>query len=383
MQRCIPEQIVSLRASSRNPYQHLSYRPRPLWQCLHRLDTLRIEIERASLQMSEKRPMAPQLTDQEGAELRLSNYNSSVTHVRMVHDDLMVFRVRPDGGVPHFQAGQFTMLGLGYWEQRVPRTQAEHLSDEEVRKMIRRAYSISFPMVDDARVDGAGRGDRVAVLRHDDCDFLEFYVALVRESPGIPPALTPRLFALKPADRLFVGKKITGHYTLSTVADGQDVIFLATGTGEAPHNAMIAELLARGHSGHIISAVCVRERRDLAYDAVHRALEKRFSNYRYLPLTTREPINVDRRHAGYVGKQYIQDLITAGRLEAELAHAFRPGQTHFFLCGSPAMIGVPHAGANGTHIYPQPTGVVELLEQRGFQADLAGHGGSIHFEKYW
>lgn len=317
--------------------------------------------------------MAPQLSEQEIADLRLANYNAGVTHVRSVHDELMVFRVRPDGGVPRFEAGQFTSLGLGYWEPRVPDTQAEHLSDDEVRKLVQRAYSISFPIV-----DAAG-----AVLRCVDCDFLEFYVALIRESPGTPPALTPRLFGLKPGDRLFVGTKIAGHYTLSRVADGHDVIFLATGTGEAPHNAMIAELLARGHSGRIISVVCVRQRVDLAYHAVHVALEQRFPNYRYLPLTTRESINIDRGHAGYVGKQYIQDLITTGRLETELGHTFRPNGTHFFLCGSPAMIGVPHADEEGRHIYPRPTGVVELLEQRGFHANLHGHSGNVHFEKYW
>lgn len=317
--------------------------------------------------------MAAQLTEREVADLRREHYNASVTHVRRVHDELMVFRVRPDDGVPVYQAGQFTLLGLGYWEQRVPDTQAEHLSDDEVRKTAKRAYSISFPIVDDAG----------AVLRHADCDFLEFYVALVRESPGTPPALTPRLFGLQQNDRLFVGTKITGHYTLSSVADGQDVIFLATGTGEAPHNAMIAELLARGHSGRIISAICVRQRIDLAYYAVHVALEQRFPNYRYLPLTTREPINLDGSHTGYVGKQYIQNLIETGRLEAELGHAFRPRGTHFYLCGSPAMIGVPHADEGGQHLYPKPTGVVELLEQRGFHADLHGHTGNIHFEKYW
>jgi ferredoxin--NADP+ reductase len=321
--------------------------------------------------------MAAQLTEREVVDLRLANYNASVTQVRIVHDELMVFRVRPDCGVPPYQAGQFTLLGLGYWEKRVPDTQAEHLSDDEVRKTAKRAYSISFPIVD-VGVNGAA-----AVLLRANCNFLEFYVALVRESPGTPPALTPRLFSLKPGDRLFVGTKISGHYTLSRVADEQDVIFLATGTGEAPHNAMIAELLARGHSGRIVSAVCVRQHIDLAYHAAHVAIEQRFPNYRYLPLTTRESINIDHNHLGYVGKQYIQNLIETGRLEAELGHPFRPNRNHFFLCGSPAMIGVPHADEEGQHLYPRPTGVVELLEQRGFHADLHGHTGNIHFEKYW
>src|SRR5690606_28492366 len=108
------------------------------------------------------------------------------------------------------------------------------------------------------------------------------------ESPGAPPALTPRLFTLKTGDRLFVGTKITGHYTLACVTPEQDVIFLATGTGEAPHNAMIAELFELGHTGKIINAVCVRQRSDLGYIAAHQELERQYQSYRYLPLTTRE-----------------------------------------------------------------------------------------------
>lgn len=305
--------------------------------------------------------------------LRERHYNATVVAIRMVHDELMVLRVRPDGGVPEYRAGQYTTLGLGYWEPRAPETQAEHLAETDLRKLVKRAYSISFPVLDDTK----------RLVRRGDCDFLEFYVVLVRESPGAPPALTPRLFGLKPSDRLFVGPKITGHYTLAHVADGQDAIFLATGTGEAPHNAMIAELLERGHTGRIVSAVCVRLRSDLAYRAIHEELERQWPDYRYLPLTTREPENIDQSRPDYIGKQYIQKLIESGRLETELGYALDPKRTHVFLCGNPAMIGIPHVNDDGSHSYPQPTGVIELLENRHFRVGDRGRPGNIHFEKYW
>lgn len=313
------------------------------------------------------------MTAEEIADLRRQHYNAAVTHVRRAHDDLMIVRVRPDDGVPEYQPGQYTLLGLGFWEPRVPHTQAERLTDDDLRKMAKRAYSISFPVLDDA-----GR-----LLRQAECDFLEFYVVLVRESPAAPPALTPRLFHLALHDRLFVGTKIAGHYTLASVSPEDDVVFLATGTGEAPHNAMIAHLLARGHSGRIVSAVCVRRLIDLGYRNAHVALERRFPNYRYLPLTTREPVNLDRSLSGYVGKQYIQNLVETGRLEAALGRPLIPNRTHVFLCGSPAMIGIPHVDENGRHVYQQSDGVVELLERRGFQIDVHGHAGTVHFEKYW
>ena len=46
------------------------------------------------------------------------------------------------------------------------------------------------------------------------------------------------------------------------------------------------------------------------------------------------------------------------------------------------MVGIPKE-EHGQRIYPQPTGVIELLERIGFQADGPGRPGNIHFEKYW
>ena len=101
-------------------------------------------------------------------------------------------------------------------------------------------------------------------------NWLEFYIVLVRKSDKAqPPGLTPRLFLLKEGDRLIMGEKITGHFTLDPVKPNDTVLFLSTGTGEAPHNYMLWELLRRGHQGRILSACCVRYRRDLGYLAMH------------------------------------------------------------------------------------------------------------------
>jgi ferredoxin/flavodoxin---NADP+ reductase len=37
----------------------------------------------------------------------------------------------------------------------------------------------------------------------------------------------------------------------------------------------------------------------------------------------------------------------------------------------------------GDDRYPQPKGMVEVLETRGFRADEPHQPGNIHFEKYW
>ena len=285
----------------------------------------------------------------------------------------MILRVRPDAPMPRIQGGQYTVIGLGNWEERVPETQTEQLTEAERHKFVKRAYSISCPVLDD--------DDHLVTV--DECDFFEFYIVLIREAADKPPALTPRLFCLEPGGRLFVGTKITGRYTLEPVHERQDVVFLATGTGEAPHNAMLAELLCRNHTGRIVNAVCVRNRADLGYLELHQQLERTYSNYSYMTLTTREPQNLDRAHPEYVGKQYIQQLITSGQLEERLGHPLVPEDTHVFLCGNPAMIGIPKHDPQGNTIYPQPRGVIEILEERGFQSDEPRRPGNIHFEKYW
>jgi ferredoxin--NADP+ reductase len=83
---------------------------------------------------------------------------------------------------------------------------------------------------------------------------------------------------------------------------------------------------------------------------------------------------------------YIQDLIASGELAERLGGAFDPATTHVFLCGNPKMIGVPVRDRDtGTMNYPQPVGAVEVLEARGFRADVAAIKlkGNVHFEEYW
>jgi ferredoxin--NADP+ reductase len=252
----------------------------------------------------------------------------------------------------------------------VPGCQAEDLKPGDEARVVRRAYSISHPILDES----GSLVDPTAV------DFLEFYVTLVREGdPARPPALTPRLFMLREGDRLNIGDKITGHFTLEPVRPTDAVLFLGTGTGEAPHNYMTWELLRTGHAGPILHVCCVRMRQDLAYLQTHQRLMGMHPNYQYIVLATREADTVGQ-------KVYIQDLITSGQLEAKLGRPLDPAGTHVFLCGNPNMIGVPQKNKEtGAREYPRPTGVIEILEGRGFQADnpAARVKGNVHFEEYW
>lgn len=312
------------------------------------------------------------VTPEQVAEVRAARYNATVTRLTRVHSDLMVLRVKPDFPRPAYKAGQYCTLGLANFEPRVAGCQPEELKPDDLTKLVRRSYSISHGLL----ADGAD------VIRDEAADdWLEFYVVLVRENPdGRVPALTPRLFALAEGDRLQVGEKVVGHFTLDPVTRTTDtVLLLSTGTGEAPHNSMAAALLRGGHTGPVLNACCVRFARDLGYLPAHRRLERLFPNYRYLPLTTREVTTGG-------SKRYIQDLIVSGELEQVLGAPLDPAGCHVFLCGNPKMIGIPYKDtASGAWTYPDPLGVIEVLERRGFVADnpTLKRDGTVHFEKYW
>ena len=312
------------------------------------------------------------LNPSEIEELRSTHYNSTVVDMVFPHDDLMIVRVQLDEGRLRYEAGQYTVLGLGYWEPRIADTQPEDIDEARLRTVIKRAYSISCGLLD-------AQGEIVTAT---DDPVLEFYITLVRQAVK-PPALTPRLFGLSAGDRLLTGTHAHGHYSLGQIEPDDNIVFAATGTGEAPHNAMLAELLRRGHRGRIVSVACVRYRHDLGYLDKHHELERRWPNYCYLPLTTREPENVDPQVAGFVGKRYLQKYFESGELEDNWGIELDPDRTHVFLCGSPEMIGVPRRSHDPAQRYPEPMGMVEVLEKRGFHVDQPHHVGNIHFEKYW
>jgi ferredoxin--NADP+ reductase len=296
-------------------------------------------------------------------ELRGEHYNATITHFEPTHSDLWVLRVKPDDGDTSYLPGQYATLGLGYWEDRVDDAVDPDI-DAKWDKLIRRSYSISCRMFD----------DHGYLIDENAQDELEFYIVLVSPTEDNIPGLTPRLALKRPGDRIYLGAKVAGRYTLSAVKDPTDtIIFLATGTGEAPHNGMSIELLRKGHVGPIVSAVSVRNWADLGYIDHHRTLEARYPNYHYVPLPTREPD---------VPKRYIQDLIGSGAFENEIGVELDPEHTHVFLCGNPSMIGLPET-VDGEEHFPETVGAVQLLVERGFKLDRRNDPGNIHYEEYW
>jgi len=297
--------------------------------------------------------------------LRKRLYNAEVVGIRRPHPEMAVLRVRPDVPIHPFAAGQWTQLGLGLWEERCKGCPDDHLDEDQERTLVKRPYSIGSPML----------LENEDTLWPEDDDAFEFLLSL---SPALAvgtggPALTARLFALDSGARLWADPEPRGSYTLKDVRATHNVLFLATGTGEAPHNRMIWDLLRRGHKGHVASVVTVRRQADLVYQETHERLERMFPNYRYVPVSTQEPEVVGSR---------LQNMLESGLLEEKIDAHLDPETCHVFLCGNPGMLGRPEEDEHtGDIVFPRPAGMIELLHERGYSLDPPGPQG-LHFERY-
>jgi ferredoxin/flavodoxin---NADP+ reductase len=296
-------------------------------------------------------------------ELAATHYNATITSFDTQHNELWRIKLRPDREAIAHQAGQYCSIGLGYWEPRADDAVDVDLETKR-EKLIRRSYSISSPIFDrnGYLVDGAAT------------DEIELYIVWVQRDGTRVAELTPRLALKNAGDRIYLGPKVAGRYRVDRVTDpGCAVVFVGTGTGEAPHNAMLVELLRKGHHGPLLSVVSVRYLSDLAYLDEHRELERRFPNYRYLAVPTREP--------GHP-KRYAQDLLEDGTIEEALGRPLDPEDCHVFLCGNPGMIGLPET-VDGELVFPETVGMSQLLHDRGFTLDRRDNSGNLHTEEYW
>lgn len=233
-----------------------------------------------------------------------------------------IVHVRPDGGATQpFLPGQFVQLGL-------PRLDIPPTPDGRVR-LVKRSYSLaSAPQERDA---------------------YELCLALVEQGQ-----LTPRLFALRPGDRLWCDDAPKGHFNLERIPAGAPLVLVATGTGIAPFVSMLRDARLRGDARRFVVVHGVREPSDLAYDA-----ELRAADCTYIPLCSRP----DDAWQGL-----------RGRVQAALERwpqlspvPLDPAQAHVLLCGNPAMIDE----------------VRDLLLARGYALDTAKVAGTLHFERYW
>jgi ferredoxin--NADP+ reductase len=266
-----------------------------------------------------------------------NHYNATVIGREEIHPQLVVLRVRPDFALFDFKPGQFGVLGLLGNAPRVAEA-AEEEPVTEPDKLIRRAYSIASSSVERR--------------------YVEFYLTLITSGQ-----LTPRLFALQHGDRVFLGPKASGVFTLDRVAPSKAVILIATGTGLAPYISMLRTMLMHETQRKFVVLHGARYGWDLGYRGELESLARLRPNFTYIPSITRP--DQDPHFHGRTGR--MQALVEQGAVETDSGVALDPAQADVFLCGNPEMVKTVKA----------------LLEAKGFATGTGKEPGTIHVEEYW
>ena len=264
-------------------------------------------------------------------------YNATVIGREEINPQLVILRVRPDAAMFDFKPGQFGVLGLQGSAPRVVEATPEDVPSEP-DKMIRRAYSIASSSLEKR--------------------YVEFYLTLITSGQ-----LTPRLFALKHGDRVFLGPKASGVFTLDKVAPEKAVILIATGTGLAPYISMLRTMLVNEVNRRFVVLHGARYSYDLGYRGELESLARLRSNLTYIPSITRP--DQDPHFHGHTGR--IQALVEQGVLEKESGVDLDPAKAEVFLCGNPDMVSV----------------VKNILEKKGFATKGSLAPVTIHVEEYW
>ncbi len=251
--------------------------------------------------------------------------------------DLIILRIMPDGWeLPDFTPGQFAVLGLPVSAVRVDFADLEEKSSNP-DKLIRRAYSIASSSTNK--------------------EYLEFYINLVRSGE-----LTPRLFALQLGDKIFVGPKFTGMFTLALVKQNNNIIMLSTGTGLAPYMSMLRTILKPSMKNNFVVVHGARHSWDLGYRSELMTIGTLCNKLTYIPVISR-PNEEMLKWGGQTG--HIQDIWNDKN--ELLPFKPNPADTHVLLCGNPGMI----------------DGMLINLTTDGYVEHKKKSPGNIHLERYW
>lgn len=267
-----------------------------------------------------------------------SHYNATVVAVTDFAPGLRTIHVRPDVPMDAFLSGQYVTLGL---EGTVPRS-GPGLVDEfrktDPTKMVLRAYSIASP------------GDRV--------DELEFYVAHVAGG-----SLTPRIWSLEAGDRIQLGRRVVGNFTLER-CQTSTALMVGTGTGIAPFIAFLRTAARHPDRRYVLLHGAI-QRRELGYYGELHALSRALPNVTYLPAVSRP--HLDPSWPGQKGRLTVFFENDGALLKEATGLELDPAKTDVYLCGSPAMVKDIHA----------------VLGPKGYQKWSSTCEGSLHIEEYW
>lgn len=185
---------------------------------------------------------------------------------------------------------------------------------------------------------------------------LEFYFNFVDKG-----GLTPSLVQLQPGDKLWISRKASGRFTLSTLERAPALWCFATGTGLGVFLSILKTPEAWQQFDRIRLVHSVSHGSFLTHQAIIRQFEKQYpEQFRFIPIVTRE--NIDGTYS-----QRMTELVTQHILENDLNETIAPETAQVMLCGNPHMV----------------QDMRTALQERGMGLRLPGKGGYVTIESYW
>jgi len=268
----------------------------------------------------------------------LPELNARVVKRNAICEHMMILRVAPVGWeIPDFKPGQYAMVGLSSSAPRLNESGIVEGNPGE-EKFITRSYS--------------------AASLPSQKEYLEFLITLVPEG-----ALTPRLFALRDGDMLWLSKNMSGFFTLEKVPDDTNILILATGSGLSACMGMIRSI-EPASKRKVALVHGSRFSCELAYREELEARTQANSHFVYIGCISR-PETEATEWQGPTG--YIQDVLKSGLIERRWGFQRSPEHTHIFVSGNPAMCDE----------------VSHMASEEGFTEQTYKTEGNLHLEKVW
>jgi len=273
---------------------------------------------------------------------------AKITYAQYLREDLAIFRIVPDSGMPEYKTGQFLTIGVP-----IP---------NENYKLVRRAYSIAS--------------------NPENRDYFEFVIRWVRKP--LPGRVTTELFYASEGDVVFMGDPTGNALQINeTLPDGSKdnrrIVCVGGGTGLAPFIAFANHLRDVGDKRELIvlhGASYVDELSyrmlltDLENDSIERGKDQ--WNFKYRAAISRPKEYFNRSWSGHTGR--VESFFKKGKdglspIEELVGEEITPENTMIYICGYQGTI----------------DGVIDYVKDKGFVTmhdKLEDGSYAIKFESY-